>query len=217
MGILYKIAQMRKRKQDIERIEEWDIDNFTKFYMNDVADINGRRIKDILKYNQNQLECIHDYIQELFPTDEESFYNVEAPMFEKSELENIQKKHVVIRNNITSAYNMMVDFWGLRKEGYPIWFHDGDHNCLRVTRVLKSLNLFGCYDLADELNALLENKIAEFGKEVPVANEYWNNAATYKRNDLKERLESRYGKPLDEIKIQGEEWDAGKPEGDEVW
>ena len=83
MGILYKIAQMRKRNKDIEKVEEWNIENFTQFYMNDIADMNERQIKDILKYNKAQLECIHDYIQEIFPTDEESFYNVEAPVFAK--------------------------------------------------------------------------------------------------------------------------------------
>lgn len=183
MGILYKIAHLHKKEKDAERVNEWNIENYIKFYSNEIADKNGRFLKDILKFGYFRLEGEHDYIQELFPTDEESFYNLEAPMFSKQEMRQIQDNEKV-RQNIKKSYDVMIDFWKLKREGYPTWFCDGNHNCLRVTRVLKSLNLFNLYDLADELSNLLEEKIKEFEDVIPVATKYWRAAAKYRRDDL---------------------------------
>lgn len=218
MQLLKKIKSILiNNNSDTDWIREWTADNFIHFYMNDKSDTDGRMIEDILSFNDIQLEKVHDYIQEIFPTDEESAYNLDAPVFEKNELRNIYKRHIVIRNNITSAFNMMVDFWGLRKEECPDWFYDGNHNCLRVTRVLKSLNLFGAYELADELTVLLKNKIKQFPNAVPKAEKYWKSASKYKRDDLQNRLENYYDKSIENICIESKEEDFGKPMGEEIW
>lgn len=159
--------------------KNWTIEDFKKFYAGKSPDFYGRTIGDILSYDKKRLESEHNYIQQLFPTDEESSYYSEAPVFSKSELEGILLYDETIRNNVCRAYELMVDFWDLRKDGCPRWFSDRNHNCLRVTRVLKSLNLLGCHELADEFYHLLMKKVELYGKNVRVATRYWINASKY--------------------------------------
>ena len=49
------------------------------FYLGDKPDLEGRRIQQIWTWDFVELECVHDYIQWLFPLSEKSRFNSHAP------------------------------------------------------------------------------------------------------------------------------------------
>ena len=51
-----------------------------RFYRGDAPDARGRTLDDILAWDDEQLEAVHDYIQWLFPLDEPSRFNPDAPL-----------------------------------------------------------------------------------------------------------------------------------------
>ena len=51
-----------------------------RFYRGDGTDSEGRRLEDILRWDDQTLEYVHDFIQWLFPLDEPSAVNPNAPL-----------------------------------------------------------------------------------------------------------------------------------------
>ena len=55
-------------------------DFIINFFLNEIADAKGRTHADILRYNNNELEYHHDYIQLIFPLPEPSPITPDAPI-----------------------------------------------------------------------------------------------------------------------------------------
>lgn len=129
----------------------------------------GRRLSDIWAMNDAELERSHDYIQWMFPLAEASAANPAAPTLSADEIELIRKDQA-IRANMRRSLDRMLGFFGFAWGGdrralvlspyFPqqaaTWLSTGNHNFLRVTRILRSLNLVGEQDSARAFLAALE-------------------------------------------------------------
>lgn len=123
------------------------------FYLNQMSKTgkkNGYLFDDILQWNDEQLEQVHDYIQYLFPLKEKSQYNKNAPLLTDIDI-NQFKNNPLLRKNVRKALHKMLSFYGIKKivnttkfnyqwNGKKIqWLSLNNHNYLRLTRIMKFL------------------------------------------------------------------------------
>lgn len=122
--------------------------DYVTFFEGRTTDDKGRTITDILQYNTVRLECLHDYIQRIFPLQEASKFS-DAQQITDSEIDAIAKSKAA-RTNIQALYQKMLQFWKIDDERIArwgkltpmrLWNMPNNHNHLRMTRVLKSLKL----------------------------------------------------------------------------
>lgn len=172
--------------------------NFLDFYINKEPDDKGRYFIDILHYDNNELKNTHDYIQRVFPLLEASECVANAPVITKEEVELIKKDKLALVN-ISKMYKHMLHFWKIddmwKKDAKdylnpenkigcfekmitiytlkPHWISSNNHNYRRISRVIKSLTLFGLEkevkDLKERLNILCEM----YPKQIGNSKDYW--------------------------------------------
>ncbi len=161
------------------------------FYTGNGADHRGRKLDQILAWDEARLEDTHDYIQWLFPLPEPSRFNPHAPLLTPADCAEFDRRSE-LRANMLRAFRRMLAFYGcgldeLSGDDMPIvsapggkrrdWLAPGDHNYLRITRMLTSLRLLGLGQYADAFFAAL----AELYKRHPSAISattfaYWRQA-----------------------------------------
>ena len=143
------------------------------FYSGKATDTSGRTLTEIHTWDYHRLENVHDYIQWLFPLPEPSQYNPLAPVLDA---EQIAKFHTDadLREQLLASFDKMLGFYGFEHNNMLIirsnrweersrnWLRAGNHNHLRLTRILKSLSLLGLKDhalaLLDALNTVYAEK-----------------------------------------------------------
>jgi Opioid growth factor receptor (OGFr) conserved region len=126
-------------------------------------DDEGRTLDEVLAWNDERLESVHDYVQWLFPTREPSGVNPSAPLVSDETIRAFAADPV-LRARLRASFDRMLAFYGLRRsearigidqERFPersrTWLHPGNHNHLRLTRIMDSLATLG---LAVEARAL---------------------------------------------------------------
>lgn len=124
------------------------------FYEGVAGDDRGRFLGDILRFDDLQLETIHDFIQWLFPLPERSGANPAAPILDDAAIESFRTRPE-LRAALRRSLDRMLAFYGFTWSGERIvkstsfpqrsanWLHAGNHNHLRLTRMLRSLNVLG--------------------------------------------------------------------------
>jgi hypothetical protein len=128
------------------------------FYRGDGRDHRGRLLSHIHQYSFDDLERHHDYIQWLFPLPEPSGANPWAPLLTEEDAAAFQGDES-LRASLLRSFQLMLQFYGLELEagadhveirraaGFDdrrrIWLTPGNHNFLRLTRILRSLSLLG--------------------------------------------------------------------------
>ena len=157
-----------------------------RFLENKSPQSNGFYLQDILSFSDDELEKIHNYIQWCFPLPKKSFYNPLAPSLSKKDIAYI-KESELIKNNLLSIFCKMMRFYGLiiTEESYGFskdindmhWLNKNNHNYLRLTRILISLNLLGF----TSLSISLFNSLAAIYKATPdkigeKTMHFWKNA-----------------------------------------
>jgi Opioid growth factor receptor (OGFr) conserved region len=160
------------------------------FYLGEQPDLRGRKIQDIWSWNFENLECTHDYIQWLFPLNEQSRFNTDAPIVNEEIVRSFQSDRRLLANLLTS-FAVMLRFYGLqyinekkqveRSVYYPIrkqeWVNMFDHNYLRITRILKCLMTFGLAVEARSFHrCLAEIYRADRDRIGAETFQYWTNA-----------------------------------------
>jgi hypothetical protein len=174
--------------------------NLVDFYLGVAPDYQGRMLRDIWTWDYTRLEEVHDYIQVLFPLPEPSMFSSRAPILTNAEIGEFRKSQT-LRENLLHSLRLMLDFYGLDYQDNPVqvrkaphfvqraanWLILGDHNYLRITRILKCLRICGLDEQARAfLSCLLkvrEENPREIGEETLA---YWKNAVDLDRGD-KER------------------------------
>lgn len=163
----------------------------TDFYQNEGRDAEGRTISDLLNFSFNQMESIHDYIQWMFPLNEPSMFNTDAPLLTAEDIVLFQSNDV-IRANFLSAIDKFLAFLGIElsflvfslsadfeRRKYT-WFQF-NHNSLRITRFLSCLTLLGYRPLAADILAFM---VKTAGEHDVVINEdvleFWHNSLEVK-------------------------------------
>jgi hypothetical protein len=167
-----------------------------EFLANKRPDYKGRLHSDIIAFTDERLEMCHDQIQWLFPLHEESNYADTYPILTKESVEyclangNLMDEEYpecVVRNDVMSnmqtATHRMRRFYKLNDYGDDhTWCVDGDHNLLRITRIIRSLRLFHSaspeYGLYETINRFYMEamSIATNAGISPVTLGYWSKA-----------------------------------------
>ncbi len=127
----------------------------------------GCTLQDIWKFTDDQLEDCHNYIQWLFPSMKPSAHNPNAPVLGnakgpggKESLLDALKKDPKVRANLEKSFDVMLKFYGLRydpkakliftnpnfEDRMGVWMTPGNHNFLRITRILSCLKHFGMHE-----------------------------------------------------------------------
>ena len=133
-------------------------DPIVAFYRGQRPDEAGRYLAEILKWDDDRLEEIHDYIQWLFPTRERSGVNPSAPLITSTTVAEFGADDD-LHDALRRSFGRMLRFYGLRLEaagrGVAVvlgdnyserrsnWLRPGNHNHLRITRILACLVSLG--------------------------------------------------------------------------
>ncbi len=128
------------------------------FYSGENADSKNRTLKEILAWDDAELEDVHDYIQWLFPLRERSAFNSSAPLLIDEDVAAFGES-ASLRQNLLAAFIRMLSFYGFEmKRGdseiaispapsfltqKENWISEYNHNLLRITRILKCLTTLG--------------------------------------------------------------------------
>lgn len=166
------------------------MDSIVAFYSGG-HDAEGRTLDQILGWNDDLLEAVHDYIQWLFPSRQPSGVNPSAPLVTDATVRVFQRDPA-LRDRMRAAFDRMLVFYGLRRNDarveidsarFPlrarVWLRPGNHNHLRLTRILDSLGTLG---LRPEARALQRCLLEDIGKgpgaEIITARtlEFWRRA-----------------------------------------
>ncbi len=165
------------------------------FYSQFLPDNQGRSLAEIWQQDHQWLEKTHDYIQWLFPLPEKSRFNPHAPILTAADIAAFQAS-ADLRANLVRSLSLMLDFYGLRIQvaamgaitittglGFPQrktqWLHWGNHNHLRLTRILRSLYLLGLDNYAQALfRCLTEIYHSEPGEITKLTFSHWQAAVS---------------------------------------
>ena len=134
-------------------------------------DDRGRTLDDILAWDDTRLEAVHDFVQWVFPLPEPSAFNASAPVLSANDVAAF-RDDPVLRERLLAAFRRMLRFYGFDLGGDGArpdvlqapdfaarargWVTPGNHNMLRVTRVLRCLTLLGLPAHARAFLAALE-------------------------------------------------------------
>ena len=167
-------------------------DPIVRFYSHESTDDHGRSLRQIWGWDHVRLESIHDYIQWLFPLPEPSAVNYTAPLITEGTVAAFAS-NAPLRENLTRSFELMLDFYGLvlvgKEQGVEVvsapsfearsrtWLTPGNHNHLRLTRIIRSVRTLGLPDCA----AALFERLAAIYRESPGAIspttfQYWQRA-----------------------------------------
>ncbi len=160
------------------------------FYQGTGPDSEGRTLTQILNWGDDQLESVHNYIQWLFPSRQASAFNARAPMLTDAHVQAFRNEPA-LQGNLLRSFNRMLAFYGLQ-EGQnqitrapnaaarqAVWLTPGNHNFLRISRILKCLNELGLHPQAQSFYRALNDIAQHEGRSAitPRTLGIWQSAA----------------------------------------
>lgn len=130
-----------------------------RFYGGAGTDNLGRKLEDMWEWTDDQLESVHNYIQWMFPSNERSAFNADAPVLCDEEAEMFLNSPY-LQDRVRASLVRILGFYGFEmdkttdrgqvvivpvnvNEKAPVWLTPHNHNFLRITRILKCLCLTG--------------------------------------------------------------------------
>eukprot|EP00439_Symbiodinium_sp_Y106_P082177 s2427_g21.t1 len=165
-----------------------------KFLKGQGTDSEERTLEDILKSNDDWMEACHNYVQWIFPTDEASMFNRAAPMM-TPHVQKVCREDQEIQANFDLILKRFLSFLGLemkadagelqivradhfssRERDCWLSFFGGNHNWLRISRVLHCLGMIGKKAEQQALMKCLEGMRADY-PEVMSAMPHWRRRA----------------------------------------
>lgn len=166
-----------------------------RFYMGLERDDCGRKIEDIWNWNRSRLETVHDYIQWLFPLPERSNANPSAPCLTDSCVDIFRRTNS-IQIALKRSFELMLAFYGLdltegldgltgvtRRDDFGVrssnWLSLGNHNHLRLSRIIASTRLLGLERCSLALFECLTAIAADYPQAISCETfRYWKRAAS---------------------------------------
>jgi hypothetical protein len=146
------------------------------FYGSGGTDHAGRTLEEILAWDDWHLEEVHDYIQWLFPLEELSRANPNAPLLTLEDIASFRESPER-RQALRQAFIRILAFYGFEAIGSggatlirqspdwrtrsANWLKPSNHNHLRLTRIMKSLSLLGLDGEARALSFVLLDLAAD--------------------------------------------------------
>jgi Opioid growth factor receptor (OGFr) conserved region len=158
-----------------------------EFYRGTANDSEGRSLSDLWSLSDSRMESRHDFIQWMFPLEEPSQFNLNAPILTLADIKAFHDDPA-LRDNLLRSFDRFLAFLGLRREGDQVVpasdfqakrdvFTVPNHNWLRITRVLTSLRLLGLANYSEAFYQALGDLIERRQAQVTaVTRAYWKNA-----------------------------------------
>lgn len=135
-------------------------------------DASERTLEEVLEHDDVWLEREHNYIQWLFPLQEESQQVHDAPILSPEDVDVLRKDTNAIANQ-KRAVERMLQFY----KNNDHWLTAMDHNHLRITRILKSVRLLQSLEAAEVIYNELSELAHEAGDPIDPKNfAYWTDA-----------------------------------------
>jgi Opioid growth factor receptor (OGFr) conserved region len=176
-------------------VSERQDDQIVRFYRGAGRDGAGRTIDEVWAFSAVRLELTHDFIQWLFPTRDRSRFNLGAPTLTDATVA-VFRESSDLRDRLRRSLDVMLAFYGLRRDvdasgdvsiepapelaiRGPMWWNSGNHNHLRVTRIISSFSILGLEPEARALQACLERIRRQ--NDTGISDEtarYWARAGT---------------------------------------
>jgi Opioid growth factor receptor (OGFr) conserved region len=165
----------------------------TAFYRDGARDDEGRTLAEILAWDDDRLEAVHDFIQWLFPLPEPSGANPAAPILDPETIRTFHSS-IAMQRRLRQSLDRMLRFYGLRQVSTPTgiavertpdfagraqnWLSPMNHNHLRLTRILRSTLLLGLEAESKALFHALNAIYREFPGRIPArTHAFWSSAA----------------------------------------
>lgn len=154
------------------------------------VDHRGRSMRSIQRFSLEELEGEHDYIQWLFPLPEGSGVLAQAPRLTNTDLDAF-RGDPSLRAELRRSLDVMLAFYGSTMQGDPpvvsptdtftdraeVWLTAGNHNHLRLSRIVRSCALLGLEKEARALQQyLLAIAAANPARVTPETVEFWKAA-----------------------------------------
>jgi hypothetical protein len=132
-------------------------EDIVRYYRGEVRDGSGRSLAEVQEWPDDSLERVHDFIQWMFPLEERSAFNPDAPVLNSAAIEQFRSSPN-LRAKLHVSFERMLAFYGFEILDGPRmrivpsatfprrsseWVTPGNHNYLRITRILKSLSTLG--------------------------------------------------------------------------
>jgi hypothetical protein len=128
------------------------------FYLGENTNSAGFTIEEIWNWDDTHLERVHNYIQWLFPLEEKSRAIPSSPTLKPHTIKEFCENED-LREKLLRSFRIMLEFYGLQysdDSGVVViqktpsfnqkannWLNEYNHNHLRITRIIKSLNVLG--------------------------------------------------------------------------
>jgi len=170
----------------------FDTDRVVRFFSGE-RDAEGRSLDGILAFDDERLESIHDYIQWVFPTRQPSGVIAGAPIVTDATVRAFGADDR-LRERLRRAFERMLQFYGLRwiddrveidatrfSSRARVWLAAGNHNHLRLTRIMDSLSTLGLAREARALQRCLLEDVCKGpgkGRVTPRTIEFWSRAVS---------------------------------------
>jgi hypothetical protein len=159
-------------------------------------DRSGRTLAELWSWSDERLEAVHDYIQWMFPTAQPSGVDPFAPLVTRQTIHAFDT-NPPLRDRLRQSLDRMLTFYGLRRGTGPDaadrieidparfanraanWLHPGNHNHLRLTRIIDSLHALGLEQDARALQRCLVDDVCEGpgrGRVTSRTIEFWRRA-----------------------------------------
>jgi hypothetical protein len=168
--------------------------SLVSFYREGTTDDEGRTLAEILSWDDEHLEAVHDFIQWLFPLPEPSGANPNAPILHPLTIRIFQGS-ISMQQRLRQSLERMLRFYGLHLVSGPagiaverapnfderaqIWLWPMNHNHLRLTRILRSTLLLGLEAESKALFQSLNTLYREFPDRIPArTHAFWSSAAS---------------------------------------
>lgn len=134
---------------------------------------NTYTMLDILKWDYERMERVHNYIQWVFPNEDRSQFNMHAPLLTRALAETVAADSQAMAN-IQNMFVRFLGFAGLEihqdtdtlwieksaafnKRRRVVWGGQMNHNWLRISRILKCFGMLGMVDQQAALFKALES------------------------------------------------------------
>jgi hypothetical protein len=142
-------------------------------FLQDVGpDHRGRFLSDIWKFSDDDIEHTHDFIQWVFPLDEPSGAQPDAPVLEPAEIDLIHKSGPATMN-VERSTEWFLGFLSRSQR----WLVPHDHNHLRITRMIKSNRLLLGELAAESARAKVLKLVQKAGGKISEESiAYWRSA-----------------------------------------
>lgn len=169
-------------------------DAIIRFYSEKDPDACGRKIEEVWRWDDAHLETTHDYIQWLFPLRVKSRFNRNAPVL-TGEAIDVFRRSASLKMSLRRSLLLMLDFYGLQlselangtihiKRAHDFttkshnWLTRGNHNYLRLTRIIRSTKMLGLEACSFALFECLAQIYEEYPEAISAETfRHWKRAA----------------------------------------